>query len=438
MPRREVLGARSGALLALVAAVSCLQACSDKGAERATSGAEAIRATTHCSAPGLAPALRETTIVVDTGAIAASGPDDFRSKNPELFKLLVGLGAPDQALGSGASAPRERITILAGSPGKGVLTPVFVGCVPGISNADLTALRRAPQNNGLAQYFGSDVQSVTTKDQQDFTRQLLLALVKLGRLSEPEGGTAPTDSASTRFVRLLRPLGPPGGGDPPVRRLFVFTNFDKSFPASFHSVADARAAGFKAAEQAGLGLSLAEAYIVTPSQPDDAGEAFARTFMLGSQADLRRVGPFSANGLVPAPAQVVTYSGSLVLTPSAVAPMTLRLAVTGEAQLVDSWLSYSAYRGERATPVGGQFACSGARACSLRSDPSGGLGQLWRTSTGVDPEVREDAPLGGLRFLEATETDAGLRGRVFDPVISIGRPGGGLTFSAARAKMPGI
>jgi hypothetical protein len=90
--------------------------------------------------------------------------------------------------------------------------------------------------------------------------------------------------------------------------------------------------------------------------------------------------------------------------------------------------------GQRATPVAGQFTCSADRQCELRSDPAGGLGQLWRIKPGVGPEVREDAPFGGLRFLEGTESAHGIRGRIYDPVISIGHPGGGMTFEAERVK----
>jgi hypothetical protein len=100
--------------------------------------------------------------------------------------------------------------------------------------------------------------------------------------------------------------------------------------------------------------------------------------------------------------------------------------------MVDSWISYTASFGQRSTPIKGQFSCAAERNCTLRSDPAGGLGQLWRYGQGSEPEAREDAPFGGLRFMSASENGSGIEGRIFDPAISIGHPGGGMSFTAKR------
>lgn len=412
---------------ALLASAAVLGGC-DPGAP-GDAPAAAISLETFCAAPGLAPALRHTTLVVDTGALQASAPEEFRARNPEFFKLAIGLADPAGALLSGAIAPRERITILAASPRSATLTPVFTGCVPGASPAEIAA----GAGSAAQKYFGSDLASQVEKQQAAFTRQLLLSLMALNKLSETP---AP---ASERFqtsplVKLLKPLGSQGADDPTVRRLFIFTDLRRSVPTPAASVAAARTAGFETAAQAQVTLGLAETYIVTPGGPpvEEAVE-FLKAFMLGSQADLRRVGGFSANGMTPAPTTVAAFRGSLAATPDYQMPMTLRLAATADGQIVNSWISYTGSRGVRATPLAGEWTCRAANECRLRSDPSGGLGQLWRLRPGPEPEVREDAPLGGLRFAEATETPSGLKGRIWDPVISIGRPGGGMSFEAQRA-----
>lgn len=381
-----------------------------------------------CSVPGLAPALRQTTIVVDLSAIKPSPPETFRETNPEFLKLAVGLADPARALESGAAAARERITILAGSVKTGALTPVFVGCVPGASKEELGNA----QDDATKKYFGSDLKSQISKQQDAFQKKLLMSLVTLSAQSEQ--ATSGEDLRGSPLIKLLRALGPPASADQAVRRVFVFTELGRSLPSLGGDVGEARRRGFEAATEVGLQLGQAELYLVSPgAPPQEAGEQFLSAFMLGSQAELGRVGGFSPNGLAPAPTQVVRYQGLLEATPQIRMPMTLRLASTADGQLVNSWLSYTASHGQRATPVHGEWRCADAADCELRSDPAGGLGQLWRIQPGQAPEVREDAPLGGLRFMEAVDRGGRLKGRIYDPVISIGRLGGAMTLEGQRS-----
>ncbi|MDR3508594.1 MAG: hypothetical protein P4L64_11900 [Caulobacteraceae bacterium] len=424
---RRACGSVCFGLVAL--ALAACQPKSDGVGADASSGP--VKLDTFCSAPGLPPALRETTIVVDTSAITAASPEEFRAKNPELFKLVIGLADPAQAIESGAVAPRERVTLLAGSAPKGTLSPIFTGCLPGASAAELAAIQSSGGGSAAQKYFGSDLPSRISKQQADFTRQILLALMRLDQLSDAKLATS-SGFDSSPLVKLLKLLGAPNVGDNRVRRLFLFTDISTSSPDVEKTVSDSRRAGFKVADQIGLNLALDEVYLISPgSPPDDLTQQFFQAFALGSQGDLRRVGGWSANGLTAAPAQVVSYSGQLSDGVNS-GPMTLQIASTASGEMVNSWISYTASFGQRSTPIKGQFICTAERVCTLRSDPTGGLGQLWRYSQGSEPEAREDAPFGGLRFMSATETNAGIDGRIFDPVISIGHPGGGMNFTGKR------
>ena len=422
-----------GAVASLLAVAVLLASCGEKTTEL-DPGGDNLKFDKFCSIDGLSTALRHTDIIVDTTAVVAAPPEELRVKNPELFKLVVGLADPAGAVEAGATAPRERITLFAASPKTGVLTPVFTGCVPGASPSELADREAHGSGGAVRQYFGSDLKATISKDQDEFRRLVLLALAKLAKQAEPTGGIG-TAAGGSPLVRLLRPLGPPPSDDPSVRRLFVFSNLDASIPEGLSDAGTARSEGFKDAEAAGLHLGLADVYLVPAGgPPSELSAQFLSAFILGSQGKLGRAGGFSASGLEPAPTQVINYRGTLSATQSIAAPMTLRLAATKDGQLVNSWISYTASFGQRSTPVSGQFTCTGDSQCELRSDPEGGLGQLWRIKPGPEPEVREDAPFGGLRFMEATETAQGLKGRISDPVISIGRPGGGMTFDAKRTK----
>ena len=426
-------GLRSGAVCIAMAAL-ILAACKPEGDAASTDAAAGLtKMEAFCSEPGLPPALRETTIIVDTSMITHAAPEEFRSKNPELFKLVTGLADPALAIESGASAPRERVTILAGSASKGILSPVFTGCLPGASPTELAATQAGNGNTAAQKYFGSDLTSRINKQQADFTRQILLALMKLDQLSDQKA--APSGAFDTSpLVRLLKLQGAPSSYDSNARRLFLFTDITASAPDTGKSVSDARKAGFQTASNTGLNLALAEVYLDSPSPPPDAlTEQFLQTFILGSQGDLKRVGGWSANGLTTAPTQLVTYSGQLSDGVNS-GPMTLTVAATGGGEIVNSWISYTASFGQRSTPIKGQYTCSAERSCTLRSDPTGGLGQLWRYSQGSEPEAREDAPFGGLRFMSANESNTGIEGRIFDPSISIGHAGGGMTFTGKRVK----
>lgn len=429
MNRARLLATAQRAAITLAFGTFALSGCSDEIAPSTVNGP--IKLDTFCSMAGLEPAKRHTVVVVDTSTIVKARPEEFRQKNPALFALATGLADPEQAVESGAIAARERVTILAGRADAATLSPVFTGCVPGISSGELAARAAAGADGAVDKYFGSDIASEVNEAREEFRRQLLVSLMSLEKqASGPASGDGAI--ATSPLVRLLKALGQPPADESGVRRLFLFTDVAASLPTGLGDAASARAAGFKAAEDSALRLGMVETHLVPArGQPSDVEQGYLTTFLLGAQGDLKRTGAFTPNGLPPAPVSIASYRGELPVGGGITLPLNLRLATAASGELVNSWISYTGSIGQRATPLVGRFECSGERVCQLKSDPAGGLGQLWRTTAGTSPEPLPGGPFGGLRFIEATETPRSLKGRIFDPAIYLA-PTGDMKFEVKR------
>lgn len=416
-------------LLAMLLAIATLAGCGPD--DPSPSVVQTSKFDKFCTIEGLGSPIRETVLLIDAQAIVASTGETFRQNNPVLFALVMGLGNPDRAVETGAIAPRERITLLVGDAVSGSTTPLFTGCVPGISQQELAARKAAGNDGALTKYFGSDMSSEIQKSREEFQKRILVALVQ----AKPGAKSSMTDSFETSsFARLLRSAGTGSTTDNLIRRIFIFADPAKSISKQFASYSEAREAGFTSAAAVQANLGLTEAYIVpSGGAVSSLNEAFLSAFLLSSGADLRRVTPFSPDGLGPVPTKIVRYSGELPLAPNVMSPMDIRLATTASGDLVSSWISYSASKGVRATPITGQFSCSDEDHCTLRGDPNGGLGQRWRTDPGPAPQPLPEGPFGGMRIIEATETAGRLSGRIFDPIIFVGSAGD-LKFEAKRVE----
>jgi len=384
-----------------------------------------------CAMEGLPPPLRESVVVVDATSIVAAEPERFRSANPELFALVLGLGDPAQAAQSGSVAPRERITILAGSAGRS-LTPVFTGCAPSVNEQEIQERRAAGEDGSLERYFGRDIASAVHEAQDDFRRQLLVSLMQMAKMSQPPVAST-GNFASSPFAQILKLVGRPPTDDAPLRRLFVFTDLAGSLPGGLAERKPAREAGFAAASQAQLNLGRADVYLIPARGTlDEPSQQFLKAFLLGSSGNLLAAGSFTPNGMLPAPKSIEAYRGELPAAPQIRMPLEIRLATGPSNELIGSWVTYTGSFGQRSTPLLGQYQCSTAGNCLLRSDPRGGLGQLWSPAGSNEPEPLPDGPFGGLRYLEARGAGGILRGRIYDPVIFLGEAGD-LKFEVRRA-----
>jgi len=111
--------------------------------------------------------------------------------------------------------------------------------------------------------------------------------------------------------------------------------------------------------------------------------------------------------------------------------MELRLPTAADGSLVGAWISYTGSKGQRRTPIAGQFACA-SDGCELRGDPEGTLGQRWRTEPGMQPQPLVDGPFGGMRLISGKDDGQTLKGRIYDPIIYVGETGD-ISFTAKRS-----
>lgn len=371
-----------------------------------------------CKLPGLTPALRETTILIDRSAIDPAEPSTFRQVNARLFDIVTGLGTAQRALESGAMAPRERLTVKLVDPGSGASEQVFTGCLPGLTEAELAARGKQGEDGAVDQFFGRDMASTLNRQREAFLNKLIIAVVNAPVAPRARGGD---DFAGSGLNRLIRAIGAGADRQDVVRRVILYANPAGalgSLPTAWQA---AREAGFKLAADQGGDLGLAEVYLVpSKGEVSDVQRAFLDAYILGSKADLVAAGPFTPDRLSKPPVALTRFAGDIRLQADGnPAPLTLRLATTADQRLVGSWITYAGSRGLRSTPLAGQFICAEDSACQLRGDPGLTLGQRWRTEPGTAVQVMADQPFAGMRDITASGDSEMLKGKISDPIIRV-------------------
>jgi hypothetical protein len=405
-----------------------LAGCGESADPLTGGGPASVKLDTYCTIGGLAPAIRESLIVIDRTAVKPSQPETFRTENPELFALITGLGDAERALGTGAMAPRERLTIAIADPNSGGLSQIFTGCLPGLSKDEMTSRASKGEDSMVDSFFGSDMASQLSEAQAEFRKQVILMLVQA-----PNGGEAKTGDSfgESAFARVLKTIGPGAGTPGTVRRVFLFADPGRALGSIPGDYEGARKSAFAQAATAQINLGQSELYLVPPGRSlNDVQRGFLDGFFLGSGSDLRFVGPFSPDNLAKPPVKIVTYAGDLPLGGNINNPMEMRLAAAVDGTLVNSWISYTGSNGMRRTPVAGQFVCN-ADGCELRGDPNLVLGQRWRTQPGSEPQVLVSGPFGGMRMINGKDDGARLTGRIHDPMIILADKGD-ISFVARR------
>lgn len=409
---------------ALLAAASlfALAACGGGGDPvGGTSGNSTVKMEAACSIAGLKPALRETLIVIDRSTVKAAKPENFRLENAALWGLITGLADGQRAADTAAMAPRERLTIALADPVTGGLDQLFTGCVPTISQDEIAGRAGQGEDGFEKKFMGSDMASQTTRQREEFLKQvvIVLATAKFGAKARRSD-----TFATSSFLRTLKMIGPGRGTSETLRRVFVFADPAPAMTDVPGDYAESRKQGFALAETIQANFGQSDVYVVPAGRPlSEAQRGFLDALVLGSRGDLKGVTPFSPDSLAKAPVTVVNYSGELPLDGTIKSPMDLRLATAADGTLVNSWISYTASNGIRATPVAGQFVCDAEGQCDLRGDPGLGLGQRWRTDPGGSPQPLPGGPFGGLRLIEGKDDGQRLIGRIYDPIILVGDRG---------------
>lgn len=407
---------RSWRFAGLLGAATLVASCG--GPATGTAGATSAatpRLEAFCQLEGLPQSARQSVLVIDERVLVkATEPADARVVNPELFAIALSLGDPMQAVSSGAMAPRERLSVYI-APATGTAPRlVFTGCVPGVSADEMKALtaRKSKVRGAVDSYFGANVGNKVSEATTEFRQALLGSLVRA--VKDPAAGRKAADLQSSSIIRSLasvRQLAAPEQGLP---RLFVLTDLTLFTAAGVVQPADARRAGFAAADTARLAFGKAEVHLLGRKAGTTLGRDFADAFVLGSQGLLQSWGGTTFSNAPAPPVKVRLFAGKIDYGGMEY-PAQLRLAVDRNGSLVNSWLVVKLDR-EYATPVTGALACTPEDSCRLTSDDKG-LAQAWSLDPNPQPEFAADMPLGGLRYIEADIVDGVATGKVFDPSV---------------------
>lgn len=416
--------------LLIIAAFAMLGGCDDGMDKVGTTGqGEAVKLDAFCTMPGLKSALRETVLVIDENSVKPSKPETFKTDNGELFAVVVGLADATRALDTGAMAPREHLTIALANAQTGGLSPIFSGCLPAMSKEELAERRTKGEDGAMDSYFGSDMGSKLEEARSSFLTKAALMVAQVAGTGGGRGGDSFNDSS---FARTIKVIGPGAGTAGQIRRLIVFANPGGALSSVPEDFVQARQAGFDQAQTAQTNLGMSELYLVLGGGTiGNTQRAFLDAWFLSSGADLRHVGAFTPDSLAKAPMRINSYTGQLPLSPEVMSPMELRLPTAADGSLVGAWISYTGSKGQRRTPIAGQFACA-SDGCELRGDPEGTLGQRWRTEPGMQPQPLVNGPFGGMRLITGKDDGQTLKGRIYDPIIYVGETGD-ISFTAKRS-----
>jgi hypothetical protein len=387
----------------------------------ATFPATGIRQERFCSIKGAVSALRQTVILIDAASVAGTGvQSEFRTQNPELAGLLNEIGDPMKAFSEGRLALRERTTLIVtgrdGSPGR----VLFSGCAPlrgadEISNAEQG---KSETEKSLEWFFASGMSDKQLEAAKKYRGEFLKAFAQVPVAAAK--GQAPKGDAfeSNPLVRSLQGMGRIVAPDGTAPRIFLYTDFGKALKARFASVAEARTAGFAAAERANLTLGRAEIHIVAPqSDNDPLIRAFAEAFFLGSEARLFSWGGANFNSMPQPPVRMTGYTGTIDYG-GVKAPIQLRLAADVQGRLVNSWIVVKLDK-ETATPLTGSLVCQTDTCELVQSQEKAELGQLWAIDpTAPEPTFSQTMPFSGLRHITGTFGPQTGSGKIFDPKVS--------------------
>lgn len=385
-----------------------LLGCSEDGTVASGSPANApIRFDAACNLEGLAPALRQTFVMIDEGLVQKiSEPQEFASKNKLLRDLVTALADPS-AIELGRMAARERITIYLAPAGGGSAKQVFSGCLPGISAEEKLALAGA--QGGLNRFFAGNKEDEFLDSANQFTAAMVGTLIAIAQRR--------TDAAvdEQRLATALRSIGSALRGTEASRRVFIVSN---SLDGGSHpSITDARRAGLKDGAESGLDLGNSDLYVLSEFSPDALGMAFAEARATTQSARLAGwSNDIAGFEFGTPPVRIVRYAGKALYPDGQSLVVRVRIGVDDAGRMVDSWLTLSDLR-DMSIPMFGQAICQERGDCEYKSDRSG-FAQAWVAERSSVPSFDNEAPFAGLREWSMRSSGAKLTGEVFDSAVS--------------------
>jgi hypothetical protein len=375
---------------------------------------EPVRFDEACRRTGTNPPLRQTIVVVDEGAFRARDGQPAKGGDKRWIHALVELADAREGATTNNMEAGERLVVMIARANGSELVPLFLGCSPNLSAAELS--EREKSDSTVDRFFGRDTKSLLKRQLESFQSRILEALTQVNQQVELDD-KASKPIATDGFIRALASSGRLVDLAYGVPRFVLMTDLRFVDPKKLTDRETARKIGFEWASKANLDLSRAEVHTL------NLGDAsvqhirdFAEAMLLGSKGLL--IG-WRTDGLPPLQAApiAVRHFGGTIDYAGLPAPIQIRLAFDKSGTLVNSWVEVTVSKAV-ATPMTGKAICQGSQVCEVKGDGKL-LGQAWSTSASGEPKFGEELPFAGLRYFALSTTKDDAAGRIYDPKAKI-------------------
>lgn len=394
-----------------------LASCGSGTSGHSTSSGGLIRVEQYCKMGSFEPSLRQTFILIDAKVLKqAKQATEFAQSNGFIRDLILSFADPKQALASGLSAPRERISVLLvpsdGSPAQ----PIFSGCIPGLSQDEEAAARQ--NSSSMGEFFTGDPLEQLNEDAKQFQLGLIGALTeaakKGAREIEPQLGPIAATSLFSAIKASRGVLEVPKGMIP---RFVIVSDLSA---ATFENT-DSKDTPYKQGQDAGFkaggDFGLSEVSVIQPKGTFVKGKEYLEGFLLAQGGQLTSISVGRPIAAGRAPTQVFFFEGSAAY-PSRTQNIKLRIAGDSKGTLTSSWLTILGGENQP-IPMSGQITCTSSKMCTVLSDDKG-FSQAWADRRTADPQFSNDLPFGGMRNFRLTIEGSILKGDVSDPMVQLG------------------
>lgn len=414
------------ATLACVALAAC-------GADDAVpmGDSESFVAEDFCRVEGLSSPPRHTFVLIDSSVLAhTENAEEFVAANAWVRDAVLAIADPDRSVNSGASEPRERITIIRLPENGAAGTRIFTGCIPAMTADEIA--QAGSRGSRVGSFFTGGVREELEEKAAYFRTRLVAALQAASRAAEGRGRLprGPIEQSGL-FTAIGGSVGLLEAGQS-VPRLVLITNLSRTRRAQANNAGEARRAGFVSGQQLGLNMRGSDIVLIQPDSGDALQRAFLDAFFLAQQARLIYAGQGGVSALPGSPRTVRRFIGQAAY-PDGPENVQIRIGIDRNGRLVSSWITLRDQH-DRSVPLSGQATCDRDETCVLRST-NDGLGQAWSLAPGGQPEFDNEMPFGGMRNFEFRIDGETLSGRIFDPLISRIGPNSGTSSIAISGNL---
>lgn len=375
----------------------------------------------YCDLSGYDRPLRQTLLVID-GRVVRPEPDGKLIEENRIWRrFVVDFLAPDNPAATQRLAPRERVTVSVAEPSGTGLKHLFDGCVPLYSQEEEAEL--AADESAVSTFFGRGWKANLESAIESFERKLILALAQGADIDFDLSQKKQPFSSGSLVSALANGTGL--SGEHGIPRIVVYTDLSL-YEMPSGNIGDARRRGRIAAQELGMNLGGAETHVLGVARnPRGPGAEHVRALLLAGRGKVVTMsGPGGSIESVNPPQSVRVYQGR-IRYPDGQYPMRMRLALDRNGTAVNSWVEVQSDQ-TRFVPFGGLLTCQSEADCSFVGDRV--FAQIWRESSGPNPEFANWMPFAGFRDFEFELGDERLKGRIHDPTGYVPGMESGLEF----------